>query len=491
LPVKPNEDNVKRNIRAILLVIATVFVGSTLLIELIGNGSIAKSTAQIDVDRCELMLRINDSLQSMGNLLIGPKGVEASGENSKQLVKQTLPLLVAAEKQNPKDPIILAKTLIVSKYLGEPISEILVKLNALSSDKGKELAHTLSLVYGKNPIASEDVEPLRDSIERLLPQSWYSDQARLYLYKQGQNQTLYEKLADELTIRSFALSAKIFALTALGALFLVGGIAVILVQIFATAKPLTPEAELAEIRAPADYGRLTVYAVFLAWLTTQIVIGILAHPFVKGLTQGQLGVTGTAMVMASIYLVSNGPGMVYIYFFALRPNHLQFLSALKIRLHYDKRGPGGMILAGVLAWMAAIPLMAVSYYIATQFFGSEGSSNPIIAIVTEAARHENFSATLLFYITLGVLAPICEEALFRGFLYTYLRRHWGVLPAIFTSSALFSLAHLDPGGSLPLFCLGSIFAYVAERTKSIVPAMIAHGLWNSSTFTLVIILFGS
>jgi len=209
------------------------------------------------------------------------------------------------------------------------------------------------------------------------------------------------------------------------------------------------------------------------------------------LSVGQLGVTGTALLMTAIYIVSNGPGLLYIYLFALRPSQSKFFDALKIRLRYGDRGPGQMVAAGLMAWLAAIPLMALAYYISTQLFGSQGSSNPIIAIVTEAARHENFSATLLFYITLGVLAPICEEALFRGFLYTYMRRFWGVLPAALVSAALFSLAHLDPGGFLPLFCLGSIFAIALEKTKSVIPAMIAHGLWNSCTFTLVIFLFGN
>jgi membrane protease YdiL (CAAX protease family) len=480
----------KPAVSVVLLVLATVFVAGALLTELIFNKTIARSTAQIDVDRCELMLRINDSLISIGNLFLGPKEMDNTSESAKQLAKQALPLLISAHSQNPNDPVVVAKAMIVAQYLGEPGNELLSSLKSMTGPKASALALPLERIYGKGVIHQGESEKLAQIIDSLLPPSWYSDQARLALYKKAQQHELYLQLEERLTIRSFVLFARILMITVLGTLLSIGGVIVLIVQIFSR-RPLTPPEELAQIRAPANYGWLSVYAVFIAWLATQVACGVLAQPFVKGLSAGQIAVTGTAAIMALVYIVSNGPGLVYIYLFALRPHQLEFFDALKIRLRYGIRGPGKQLLAGFLAWMAAIPIMELAYYISTKYLGSEGSNNPIIAIVTDAARHESFSATLLFYITLGVLAPICEETMFRGFLYTYLRRYWGVLPCTLLSAAFFSVAHLDPGGFLPLFCLGSVFAIVLEKTKSIVPAMIAHALWNSCTFTLVILLFGS
>jgi len=113
-----------------------------------------------------------------------------------------------------------------------------------------------------------------------------------------------------------------------------------------------------------------------------------------------------------------------------------------------------MVLIGLLTWMAALPLVVVAYLIAMKYFGSEGSSNPIIALVMETARSANLAATLIFYFTIGVLAPICEESLFRGFLYSALRRRLSVLPSMLISALVFAGAHLDAGGFLPLFVLG-------------------------------------
>jgi hypothetical protein len=130
-------------------------------------------------------------------------------------------------------------------------------------------------------------------------------------------------------------------------------------------------------------------------------------------------------------------------------------------------------------------------YISTKVFHGDSSSNPVIALIMEAARSSNAAATLVFYLTVGVLAPICEESLFRGFLYSALRRKLAVLPSILISSALFAGVHLDAGGFFALFVLGAIFAFVFERTRSTLPSMVAHGLWNSGQFTVVLLLFGN
>jgi membrane protease YdiL (CAAX protease family) len=142
-----------------------------------------------------------------------------------------------------------------------------------------------------------------------------------------------------------------------------------------------------------------------------------------------------------------------------------------------------------LTWFAGLPVVLISYLIAMKFMNSQGSSNPVIAFVMEAARSADVVSILVFYFTLGVLAPICEESLFRGFLYTSLRRYWGVLPSLLLTATLFAGVHMDPGGFLPLLGLGFLFGFVLERTKSTLASMVAHGLWNSGTFTLVLLLF--
>ena len=92
--------------------------------------------------------------------------------------------------------------------------------------------------------------------------------------------------------------------------------------------------------------------------------------------------------------------------------------------------------------------------------------------------------TLLF-ITTALAAPVVEEFLFRGILYRYLRGVWGIWPATLGSAAVFSALHLIPSLLAPLFFLGLVLAYVAERYNSIYPAMVLHGVINVAAITLL------
>jgi membrane protease YdiL (CAAX protease family) len=237
----------------------------------------------------------------------------------------------------------------------------------------------------------------------------------------------------------------------------------------------------------------TAALIFGAWFFSQIIVAFVVNWLKqKGISLGYSRDNSlpSALSIAVIYLLSNGPAVLFIYFLALKPNKLGLAEGLSFRSK-DVSGKISLAVIGILGWFAALPIVMVAYLIASTFLNSAGSSNPIIGIVMEAAQAHDFVTIMLFYVTLGVLAPICEECLFRGFLYKYLRGRCSILTSNVLSSALFAIAHMDIGAALPLFCLGSIFAFVFERSNNIVPAMITHGLWNSATFTLILLLFGS
>ena len=83
-----------------------------------------------------------------------------------------------------------------------------------------------------------------------------------------------------------------------------------------------------------------------------------------------------------------------------------------------------------------------------------------------------------------VVAPICEELFFRGFLYGALRRHGVVVAALVTGIA-FGLAHVASapiGFIVPLGTLGVILCLLYERTRSLYPCMALHALNNSIAF---------
>ena len=80
----------------------------------------------------------------------------------------------------------------------------------------------------------------------------------------------------------------------------------------------------------------------------------------------------------------------------------------------------------------------------------------------------------------AVVGPVTEEVVFRGLIFTRLRR---VLPgqwAIVISAAVFGLCHGNFVWFLYAFSLGLIFAWVTERTGSILPSMVMHIVFNAT-----------
>jgi uncharacterized protein len=84
-----------------------------------------------------------------------------------------------------------------------------------------------------------------------------------------------------------------------------------------------------------------------------------------------------------------------------------------------------------------------------------------------------------------VVAPICEEFLFRGFMFTALRNWRGTLPAAVITGLVFGGVHAGSAPALdlaPLAALGFGLCLLYRYTGSLYPCMIAHSLNNSLAF---------
>jgi membrane protease YdiL (CAAX protease family) len=84
-----------------------------------------------------------------------------------------------------------------------------------------------------------------------------------------------------------------------------------------------------------------------------------------------------------------------------------------------------------------------------------------------------------------VLAPICEEFLFRGFVFTALRNWRGVWPAAVITGVLFGAVHAGSAPALdlvPLAVLGFGLCLLYRATGSLYPCIAAHCVNNSLAF---------
>jgi len=103
---------------------------------------------------------------------------------------------------------------------------------------------------------------------------------------------------------------------------------------------------------------------------------------------------------------------------------------------------------------------------------------------------------LLTFASLVVLPPVVEETVFRGFIFTSLRKNLRFVWAALATSLLFAAAHLEFGSGKPLvwvaaldtFTLSLVLCYVREKTDSLWPGIMLHALKNGIAFASLYLL---
>ncbi|MFN8522515.1 MAG: CPBP family intramembrane glutamic endopeptidase [Chloroflexota bacterium] len=93
-----------------------------------------------------------------------------------------------------------------------------------------------------------------------------------------------------------------------------------------------------------------------------------------------------------------------------------------------------------------------------------------------------FAAVVL---TGGILAPFAEELFFRGFVFRSYLQTRGALFAYPASAVLFASLHLNLPALLPILVMGLLFAWVYQRTGSVLPSVVGHAVNNSAAFSIL------
>ena len=83
----------------------------------------------------------------------------------------------------------------------------------------------------------------------------------------------------------------------------------------------------------------------------------------------------------------------------------------------------------------------------------------------------------------ALLAPICEELFFRGYLMGAFARA-GRGKAIAAAALLFAAAHGVDAAFLPRFLFGCLLGLMARRTGSILAPMLMHGCYNAAVLMI-------
>jgi len=154
---------------------------------------------------------------------------------------------------------------------------------------------------------------------------------------------------------------------------------------------------------------------------------------------------------------------------------------------YKFKPAGENVLWGLGGFIASLPLVAAMSLLSNWAFRRiHTPEQPIIPMVSSG----NAAVVALAFIVACVAAPIIEETFFRGTLYNAFRGKTGTWPSVLATSALFAAVHPLPGNFLPIFTLACILAILRERTGSLLPGMVCHSVFNTSSLIIALLGFG-
>ena len=226
------------------------------------------------------------------------------------------------------------------------------------------------------------------------------------------------------------------------------------------------------------------------YLSTQYIGALIVYiyPWFKHWTTAQTNDwLNTSILAQFVYVLSAESFMlVAIYFFLKRyKTNFKLIGLTRPRL----RDIGLGLLAAPLYYAAYV----IAVYIISHFVHSldvNQVQNIGFTGVTTSAK------LILTFISLVVLPPLVEEIMFRGFLYSSLKRAMPKVAAVVVTSLIFASAHLPEGGAagplyiaaLDTFILSLVLVYLRERTGSLWASITLHGVKNGVAFVALFLL---
>ena len=342
---------------------------------------------------------------------------------------------------------------------------------ALAETKGWQSRGTSVLLFGQlieaayssKPLDRTQEAELQATLAEALPSGWFYDHLAAQLARRAGDQDLLATVEGQRVLREDRVQQWIRPLIAAELICLVIG-SVMLVGI-------------AGLRGQ----RMHVLRLHLPGIPPPWPGGTAAAVILRG---GALGVVTTAAILSTSSFqhaslralaipLTYLPLLALAYVQLLRPAGLTFRNGFGLGIKRENLGRLVCTIFAIVAaglWGEWVMGRAVEFLNLnnhwTEWFDPDlvWGGPPVVAV------------SVLEYV---IFAPIFEELAFRGLLFGMLRRRFKFFPAALISTSLFALAHgYSLIGFLSVFWSGFLWAWIYERTGSLIPGMIAHATNN-------------
>jgi len=85
------------------------------------------------------------------------------------------------------------------------------------------------------------------------------------------------------------------------------------------------------------------------------------------------------------------------------------------------------------------------------------------------------------FVMVGLVGPMLEELIFRGFLFAWLAQRWGAFAGVTVQAAVFAVIHQHGASTLTLFGLAVMLGLVYVYTRRLAACIWMHAVFNSMT----------
>lgn len=202
-------------------------------------------------------------------------------------------------------------------------------------------------------------------------------------------------------------------------------------------------------------------------LVLALVLAELAAYAVLHAVQGRLGLSDDALDALAMLL-----GNAAVLTLAMQVNGLGFRALL----HPSPASVGAVVGLLLLPVAALVPALVLVVTVVAQI---------VVWLWPMSAWEQALFERLLSddpvsLLMVCLLAPVLEEMLFRGVLLRSFLARYPRGQAIAGSAILFGVAHLNIYQFFSALILGLVLAWLYERSRSLLPCIALHGLYNSA-----------
>jgi uncharacterized protein len=291
---------------------------------------------------------------------------------------------------------------------------------------------------------------------------WFGEQLTLRLALRRGDQATAAEVIDERADRTRALSRRVRALTVLEISVLVAAVASAGLLIHRR------RLRLASAPIPPPWSGSAGALVLLHGAALQVVL--LALLYVVSELADSSVLNALTWPWSNILFL---PMLLLARRYLMEPAALRFSDALGLSLDPGTRG------RLVLATLALVGVGLAGDWIGSAFAARFGFTSHWTEWFDEDMVWGEGGDAAVGILSAVVAAPFFEEIVFRGLLFATFRRRYGVLFSALASATIFAVAHgYGWVGLASVLWSGVLWAWSYERTRSLLPGMLAHGAVN-------------